>query len=206
MTLRVSGKNLDIGESLRAHVGTRIDGVVAKYSTGLTGGHVTIEREGSGFRTDCTLHLVPGGILQVEAEAQEPYASFNIAADRIEKRLRRHKDKLKCRTSVGVTVPSQAEASLAEADLAEASLTDDSAFAAAPVTDMEDDIASGPVVIVESFDGFKEMSVSTAVKELDVTNSHVVIFRHAGDGRPNIVYRRADGNIGWIDPAQSSKA
>jgi ribosomal subunit interface protein len=201
MTLRVSGKNLDIGESLRAHVGMRIDGVVAKYSTGLTGGHVTIEREGSGFRTDCTLHLVPGGILQVEAEAQEPYASFNLAADRIEKRLRRHKDKLKCRTSVGVTVPSQVEASLAEA-----SLTDDSAFAAAPVTDMEDGIASGPVVIVESFDGFKEMSVSTAVKELDVTNSHVVIFRHAGDGRPNIVYRRADGNIGWINPAHSSKA
>jgi hypothetical protein len=71
---------------------------------------------------------------------------------------------------------------------------------------MEDGIASGPVVIVESFDGFKEMSVSTAVKELDVTNSHVVIFRHAGDGRPNIVYRRADGNIGWINPAHSSKA
>jgi ribosomal subunit interface protein len=201
MTLRVSGKNLDIGESLRAHVGMRIDGVVAKYSTGLTGGHVTIEREGSGFRTDCTLHLVSGGILQVEAEAQEPYASFNIAADRVEKRLRRHKDKLKCRTSVGVTVPSQVEAGRAEA-----SLTDDSAFAAAPVADMEDGAASGSVVIVESFDGFKEMSVSTAVKELDITNAHVVIFRHAGDERPNIVYRRADGNIGWIDPAHSSKA
>ena len=199
MTLRVSGKNLDIGESLRAHVGMRIDGVVAKYSTGLTNGHVTIEREGSGFRTDCTLHLDLGGILQVEAEAQEPYASFNIAADRIEKRLRRYKDKLKCRTSVGVTVPSHVETGLAEA-------TDDSAFAVVPVADMENGVASGPVVIVELFDGFKEMSVSTAVKELDITNSHVVIFRHAGDERPNIVYRRADGNIGWIDLAHSTKA
>jgi ribosomal subunit interface protein len=190
MTLRVSGKNLDIGQSLRTYVGTRIDCVVSKYSAGLTNGHVTIEREGSGFRTDCTLHLDSGGLVQVKAEAQEAYASFNIAAERIEKCLRRYKGKLKGRTSTDTLMSSPTEDGVAEA----------------PDLKTGDEEDSRPLVIVESLNGLKEMSVSSAVKELDVTNSHVVVFRHASDGRPNIVYRRADGNIGWVDPAHSLKA
>jgi ribosomal subunit interface protein len=192
MTLRVSGKNLDIGESLRTHVETRVDLVISKFSAGLTNGHVTIEREGSGFRTDCTLHLVSGALLQVEAEAQDAYASFNLAADRIENRLRRHKGKLKDRAG-------------ADAD-ARGSANRPAASARSSATDIEEAQDMGPIVIAESIAELKEMSVSSAVKELDVTHAHVVIFRHAGDGRPNIVYRRPDGNIGWIDPALSSKA
>jgi ribosomal subunit interface protein len=186
MTLRVSGKNLDIGQSLRTYVGTRIDCVVSKYSAGLTNGHVTIEREGSGFRTDCTLHLGSGGLVQVKAEAQEAYASFNIAAERIEKRLRRYKGKLKGRAGSDATTLNPAEPVEDEA--------------VAEVADMTtgDGGDPRPVVIVESLNGLKEMSVSSAVKELDVTHSHVVVFRHVSDGRPNIVYRRADGNIGWV--------
>jgi ribosomal subunit interface protein len=193
MTLRVSGKNLDIGESLRTHVGTRIDCVVAKHSARLTNGHVTIEREGSGFRTDCTLHLGSGAILQVEAEAQDAYASFNTAVDRIENRLRRHMGKLKGRTGATIAirdVPGEPMRLPAQD---------------APVGAADNDDAC-PIVIAESFDGLKEMSVSGAVKELDITNANVVIFRHPGDGRPNIVYRRTDGNIGWIDPPLPLKA
>ena len=196
MTLRVSGKNLDIGESLRTHVCTRIDFVISKYSAGLTNGHVTIEREGSGFRTDCTLHLVSGTILQVEAEAQEPYASFNIAAERIEKQLRRHKSKMKDRTGANADDLTGSET------LADSPAQEVKPFAA-NVQIAKD---TSPIVIAESFDALKEMSVSGAVKELDVTKAHVVIFRRTGDQRPNIVYRRADGNIGWIDPALSPKA
>ena len=194
MTLRVSGKNLDIGESLRTHVGTRIDCVVAKHSARLTSGHVTIEREGSGFRTDCALYLSSGAILQVEAEAQDAYASFNMAVDRIENRLRRHMSKLKDR----------AGASIAARD--EPARRPMSAFAQDAPVDATDDEHACPIVIAESFDSLKEMSVSGAVRELDLTNANVVIFRHAGDGRPNIVYRRTDGNIGWIDPPHSPKA
>jgi ribosomal subunit interface protein len=190
MTLRVSGKNLDIGQSLRTYVGTRVDCVVSKYSAGLTSGHVTIEREGSGFRTDCTLHLESGGSVQVEAEAQEAYASFNMAAERIEKRLRRYKGKLRSRSCLNTQVSGRLQDEAIET----------------PIMEIEDREDSCPVVIAESLDGLKEMSVSSAVKELDVTNSHVVIFRHAGDGRPNIVYRRADGNIGWVDPGHLLKA
>ncbi len=89
MTLRVSGKNIDIGASLRTYVDARLDLVVSEICGGEpTGGHVTIEREGSGFRTDCTLHLDTGITLQAEGEASDAYTSFNKAADRIENRLR----------------------------------------------------------------------------------------------------------------------
>lgn len=95
MTLRVSGKNLDIGESLRAHVSSRIDDVMTKYAAEPLAGHITVEREGSGFRTDCSVLFTSGRILQAEAEAQDAYESFNRAASRIERRLLRLKRRVR---------------------------------------------------------------------------------------------------------------
>jgi ribosomal subunit interface protein len=95
MALRVSGKNLDIGSSLRNYVGTRLDSMITKYSALPSDGHVTVEREGSGFRTDCSLQLDSGIILRVEADAADVYASFNKAAERIENRLRRLKRRVR---------------------------------------------------------------------------------------------------------------
>lgn len=200
MTLRVSGKNLDIGELLRAYVGTRLDGVVAKYSAEPTSGHVTVEREGSGFRTDCTLHFDSGIVLQVEAEAQDAYASFNKAADRIEKRLRRLKRRSRDRANGSSQSPRMNEDEAGVAIVAIGGAIDLD-FAEAEIAEERN-----PLVIAELFATLKEMSVSRAVMELDVSNAPVVIFRHAGDGRTNIVYRRADGNIGWIDTAASSES
>ena len=190
MTLRVSGKHLDIGGSLRTYVGTRLDGVVAKYSAEPTSGHVTIEREGSGFRTDCILHLDSGITLRVEAESQDAYASFNKAADRIENRLRR----LKRRSRDHGASPADARRGI----------VDEPAFENAAATP---EIAGErpPLIIAESCATLKEMSVSGAVKELDLANVPVIIFRQTGGGRANIVYRRPDGNIGWIDTAPSSE-
>ncbi len=98
MSLRVSGKNIDIGESLRTYVGARLDQVLLKFSAEPNGGHVIIGREGSGFRTDCTLHLDSGLTLQAEAAAPDAYSSFDKAAVRIEARLRRCKRRLKDRS------------------------------------------------------------------------------------------------------------
>src|SRR5262249_40016697 len=95
MTLRVSGKNLDIGEALRLYVEQRIQAMAVKYFDGDITGHVTLEPEGSAYRTDCALHLSSGITLHAEARAHEPYASFDQAAGRIEKRLRRYKGRLK---------------------------------------------------------------------------------------------------------------
>jgi ribosomal subunit interface protein len=190
MALRISGKNISIGEALRSHVRNRIDLAVSKFSIGPINGHVTIEPEGSGFRTDCTLHLQSGMTLQVEAESHEPYASFNRAADRVEERLRRYKRRVRNKHGTH-EIPQGIEVGGIEAsgpipeDIAEFNI---GAFGEA-----------GPAVIAEPQSRLKEMTVSNAVLELDVSNVPVLIFRHAGDGRPSIVYRRADGNIGWID-------
>ena len=95
MTLRVSGKNLDIGEALRQHVLEKVEAMVARYFDGRVSGHVVMPREGSGYRSDCTLHLSSGVDLQAEGRAHEPYPCFDQAADKIERRLRRYKRRLK---------------------------------------------------------------------------------------------------------------
>jgi len=195
MTLRVSGKNLDIGLAFRTHIETRIDTALAKYRAGLVAGHVTVEPEGSGFRADCTLHLSSGATLQADAKAQEPYASFNRAADLIENQIRRHRERLldhhagaavDARPPVGQPLPEVAPEADREPSLADAGKAHD----------------LHPAVIAEPSSGFREMTVSGAAMELDSTNAAVVVFRRASDGRTNVVYRRPDGNIGWIDPGR----
>ncbi|MCI0467652.1 MAG: ribosome-associated translation inhibitor RaiA [Beijerinckiaceae bacterium] len=94
MTLRVSGKNMDIGDSFRDHIASRIKTVLKKYRAEAAAGHVTIEREGSAFRSDCTLHLRSGATLQADSRAHEPFASFNRTADLIESQVRRHRKRL----------------------------------------------------------------------------------------------------------------
>jgi ribosomal subunit interface protein len=95
MPLRISGKNLDIGEALRQHVNEKLATATAKYFDGSVSGHVVITPDGSGSYSDCTLHLTSGVTLQAEGRAHEVYASFDQAAERIEKQLRRYKRRLK---------------------------------------------------------------------------------------------------------------
>jgi ribosomal subunit interface protein len=186
MSLRVSGKNLDIGEALRTHVQQRITAMIAKYFDGqITTGHVTLAPEGSGFRTECALHLSSGMTLEAEGKAHEPYASFDQAAERIEKRLRRYKGRLKSHHPLGT---GGAEQSMPDYVLA------------SPDPEVDADEAFKPVIVAESTSRLRELSVSAAVMDLDLTGAAFVVFRHAGNGRVNIVYRRQDGHIGWIDP------
>ena len=95
MALRVSGKNLDIGETLRSQVEQRVASALAKYFDGGYSGHVTVARDGAGFRTDCVLHLTSGMTLEASGAAHDAYASFDQTAERIERRLRRYKRRLK---------------------------------------------------------------------------------------------------------------
>jgi ribosomal subunit interface protein len=191
MTLRVSGKNLDIGLAFRTHIETRIDSVLTKYRAVMVAGHVTVEPEGSGFRADCTLHLSSGATLQADAKAQEPYASFNRAADLVENQIRRHRERLTDRH--GSTAPDDKTMIDHESPLAG---LDSSPAETGTASDLY------PAVIAEPSSGFKEMTVSGAAMELDSTNAALVVFRRASDGRTNVVYRRPDGNIGWIDPGR----
>lgn len=196
MTLRVSGKNIDIGEALRMRVGARIGESVAKFFNGGYSGHVTVGKEGFGFRTECAIHLDTGMVLHADGMAADAYASADQAALRIEKRLRRYKSRLKERHS-------RAGMGSAQSPRVDAP----SYVIAAPDHESDEDVAEfNPVVIAESTTVLESLSVSEAVLELDLTGAPVVIFRHAAHGRVNVVYRRADGNIGWIDPPAAGSA
>lgn len=189
MPFRVSGKNIDIGEALRERVNERINEVVGKYFDGGFSGHVTISKDGYGFRSDCAIHLDTGVTLHVDGMAADAYASADQTAQRIEKRLRRYNGRLKQhasrRNEVGAGLDEMASYVLTPPDL-----------------ESEIDVLDfQPAVIAESTAALRTYSVSEAVMELDMTGLPVVIFRHGATDRVNIVYRRSDGNIGWIDPA-----
>ncbi|MDJ1158785.1 ribosome-associated translation inhibitor RaiA [Chelatococcus sp. SYSU_G07232] len=191
MTLRVSGKNLDIGEALRGQVEERVASAIAKYFEGGYSGHVTVAREGTGFRTDCVLHLASGITLEASGMAHDAHVSFDQTADRIEKRLRRYKRRLRDRSAANgaATATRLLAAQGMPAYVLEA-----------PGEEEEFDEGYHPAVVAETTKPLHVLSVSDAVVELDLTGKPVVVFRHAGSGRVNVVYRRLDGTIGWVDP------
>lgn len=191
MAIRVSGKNLDIGDSLRAQVESRLAAALAKYADGRGSGHVIVSRDGAGFRTECVVNLGSGMTLESAGLANDAYASFDQSALRIEKRMRRHKRRIKDRLGDGAAARNSADGA-------------SSAYAILEAPDDEaDDEDYHPVVIAETTRPMSRLSVSEAVIELDLTGAPVVVFRHAGNGRVNVVYRRGDGSIGWVDPPSS---
>jgi ribosomal subunit interface protein len=196
MTFRVSGRNIDVGEALRTRINARVAETMAKYFDGGFSGHVTIGKEGFGFRTECVIHLDSGIVLEADALAADAYASADQAAMRLEKRLRRYKGRLKDHQATRIGGQSFDQQALDRTSVDAASY-----IIAAPAHDSEEEVTEwNPVIIAESTTTLKRLSVSEAVMELDMTGVPVVVFRHAGHGRVNLVYRRADGHIGWVDP------
>ncbi|WP_210496210.1 ribosome hibernation-promoting factor, HPF/YfiA family [Microvirga antarctica] len=184
MTLRVSGKNLDIGEALRNQVEARVESALSKYFDGGYSGHVTVAKDGTGFRTDCVLHLASGMTLEASGNAHDAYASFDQTAERIEKRLRRYKRRLKEHAPSARANGRQVPYAVFESPSDEAVTEED----------------FHPIVVAETTKSLHSYSVSDAVLQLDLTGSPALVFIHASTGRINVVYRRSDGAIGWVDP------
>jgi len=192
MALRISGKNVDVGDALRTHITDRIEEALDKYFNGGYTGHVTLSREGTGFKSECAVHLDTGINLQVSAQDQDPRASFERAAEKIDKRLRRYKRKLKdhhAHNGQGKEMFEAASYVLAS-------------------TEEEEELPAdfNPLVIAETAAKVKTMTVGMAVMELDLSEAPVIMFKNAANGGLNVVYRRGDGNIGWIDPSLSERA
>jgi len=190
MTLRISGKSISVGEALRGRIGERTEEVLRKYFDGNFSGHITLSKDGFGFRTDCALHLDSGITLEADSNAPDAYASADQALLMIEKRLRRYKSRLKDRS---------ARKAAAEA-AAFAGLDASSYVLEAPGEGEEEVTGYSPVIIAEATTALKRLSVSEAVMELDLTGAPCLVFQHGSSGRVNIIYRRADGNVGWVDP------
>ena len=191
-SLRVTGHGVDLGESLRGRIEERLAATLAKYLDShlndSCSGHVTLRRDGSAFRTDCVLHLASGLNIEATGVSYDARSSFEQTADRLETRLRRYKHRLK-QHATGPGADMAIEAAYA--------------VLAAPEEEEEDDVPDGdahPPIVAESTRTLQRRTIGEAVTALDMTGSPVVVFVHAGTGRINVVYRRSDGAIGWVDP------
>ena len=185
MQILTTGKNLDIGDSLRNHIEERLGREVSKYFDGAVSVQVVIEKQRSRFTADCLLHLSTGLVLNARGVAGDAHASFEVAAVHLEKRLRRYKRRIRDhhnnrREPVAVTL---------ESGFIIASQQDHDA-------EPEHD---NPTIIAETTEKVETLSVGEAVMKLDISTAPFVLFRNAGHGGINIVYRREDGHIGWID-------
>jgi len=189
MTIKVTGKNIDLGESLRAYALNRVDSALDKYSGRSLSGQISVEKNHDGFFTHCAMHLESGLDVQSTGSGVDAYGSVDSAVERLEKRLRRYKRRLKSHGQ-GVDGPAQLYESAGI----------DYVIDAEQAADAESG-AGAPVVVAETPARVRAMSVSDAVMQMDLADQAFLVFRNASHGGINVVYRRPDGNIGWIDPS-----
>src|SRR6201997_3485916 len=153
MTLRISGKSISVGEALRDRVSERTEEVLRKYFDGNYSGHITLSKDGFGFKTDCSLHLDSGVTLEAESNAADAYASADAALLMIEKRLRRYKSRLKDRSARKTHAAAAALADMVAPTL------DASSYVIEAPTDSEDDVGGyNPVIIPEATTALKRLS------------------------------------------------
>ncbi|MBN9505210.1 MAG: ribosome-associated translation inhibitor RaiA [Altererythrobacter sp.] len=187
MEIRVSGHQIDTGSALQEHVIERLRAICEKYFNRALSSTATFGKAPAGaFACDIVMHVSQGLILKSRGEAQEAHPAFDQAADKIEKQLRRYKRRLKDRRE-------QAEQALREEDAAY------TVFAAEEPD--QEVVVDAPPVIVETRIDIPVVSVPDAVMLLDLRNTSALFFKNAGTGRHNMVYRRDDGSIGWVEPA-----
>ncbi len=190
MDIRVSGHQIETGEALQSHVSDRLDGAVGKYFPRAISSQVTFGKAaGAAFAADIVTHVSQGMILKARGEAHDIRQAFETALGKIEKQLRRYKRRLTDRHA-------QAEPS---------TLQEEAAYTvfAGIENDSDEDEAQGadaPPVIAETRVDIPEGSVADAVMMLDLRDTNALFFKNAVTGRHNMVYRRNDGSIGWVEP------
>ncbi|BBC71463.1 30S ribosomal protein S30 [Altererythrobacter sp. B11] len=189
MEIRVSGHQMDTGSALQEHASDRLTGISEKYFSRALSSSVTFGKAPAGaVGCDIVLHANQGLILKSHGEAQDAHVAFDVAAEKIDKQLRRYKRRLKDRHE-------QAQHAV---ELEEAAYT---VFGVEEPSSDEEEAADAPPVIAETRIDVPEVSVSDAVMLLDLRHTNALFFKNAGTGRHNMVYRREDGSIGWVEPS-----
>lgn len=187
MRYKISGKQIDIGEALQTHVQTELNNVVAKYAERPTDANVIFSRSGHEYVCEAIIHLSTGLNATAKAHAHEIYAAFEDCADKMEKQLRRYKRRLKDHhreRSEPVELFGASSYILAAEEQAE---------------DAEPESLQ-PIIVAEMETKIPSLSVGEAVMQMELAGVPVLVFRNEGKQELNVVYRREDGNIGWIDP------
>jgi ribosomal subunit interface protein len=198
MRIQVAGRQMDVGEALRNRIESELSTGVGKYFNRATDAVVTVSKAGGpGVSVDCSVHLASGISLQVEGEGADAHTAFDNALGKLEKRVRRYKRRLRNHHTNGKS-PLPAEAAPAYVLAPTKEDSEDEADAASREPE------AGPLVIAETTVPVRTMTVSTAVLQLDISESPVLVFRNAAHGGLSLVYRRADGNVGWIDPDRAT--
>jgi ribosomal subunit interface protein len=190
MQLTLTGKQVEIGNELRGHVEAELESILAKYFKTAIEAHVVIAKEAHFTRAEVSLHIGRGIVVNASAARNDIYAAFDAAGERVAKQLRRYKRRLRAH-----------HAQLREPVEPVESARD---YVLAPIADEEADEwqrDGAPTVIAEISTELPRLTVGEAVMRMDLADVPVLLFRNRAHGELNLVYRRADGNIGWVDPA-----
>lgn len=195
MRYQISGKQIDIGEALQSHVKSELGETVEKYSQRPTDAAVVFSKNGFEYLCEATVHLSTGLTAAAKGHADEIYAAFEACREKMDKQLRRYKRRLKDHHHGSGTEPTPWQSTVTNEYVVQ--MDDDTEAAAA---------GEAPVIIAESEGSLREMTVSEAVMQLDLTEKSFLLFRNAAHGRLSVVHRRSDGHVGWIDPqAETAK-
>jgi ribosomal subunit interface protein len=197
MRIQVSGRHVDVGEALRTRIGDDLSGSVGRYFERGGDADVVVSRDGHGFRVDCAVSLASGQNLQSHGLGGDAHSAFSQALDKIEARIRRYKRRLKSHTIAATAKAAETSALYVlkppSDEVDELDGWEDSSTESPPAA----------MIIAETETPLRTMTVSMAVLELDLIESQTIVFRNAAHGGLSVVYRRPDGNIGWVDPERT---
>lgn len=191
MPIQLTGKNVQASEAFKEYITAKLSESLEKYIGPEISGHIRLEKERGRFRTDCSLRLKTGLLLETHGEGPDAYASADAAVERMDKRLRRYKRRLKSH--------SNHHTARQNGDAVREFTASDYTVRADDSDDIEPAREAHPVIIAEAERAIPEFPVSEAVMQLDLTDRTFFVFRNASHGGLNVVYRREDGHIGWID-------
>jgi ribosomal subunit interface protein len=187
MDIRVSGHQVDTGEALREHVSDRLGGIAEKYFARAISAQVTFGTAPHGaFSCDIISNVMKGVVLKASGSGQEAHPAFDEAAAKIEKQLRRYMKRLRDHGGNGHATDIDAGI--------------DAGYTVFNVGDEEEEVPDAPLIIAETRVDVPDATVSDAVMMLDLRNTGALLFKNSGTGAFNMVYRRNDGTIGWVEP------